>query len=201
MSKIGIMGGSFNPIHNGHLALGEYVMSELALDEVWFVPTGCSYMKADVDMVPGDYRLEMTRLATDSNDKMKSLDIEVKRDGYTYTYETAEQLKKEHPTDEFYYIYGADCLFDFEKWKFPDRIFASCTIVVNVRNGASVEMMQKKIEELQEKFHAKILLLPFYNLEISSTELRKRIGEGKSVRYLVPDAVISYIEEKGFYRS
>lgn len=159
MSKIGIMGGTFNPIHNGHLALAEYAMDELKLDEVWFIPTGCSYMKKDVsDILPGEERLMMARLATQDNDRMKCLDIEIKRDGYTYSYETLEQLKCEYPENQFYFIFGADCLFTIEVWRYPERIFENCTVVAAVRNGADVTQMKQKIAELSDKYQADICL-------------------------------------------
>ncbi len=199
MKKIGIMGGTFNPIHMGHLALAECALDEKGLDEIWMIPTGCSYMKQSMDVVPGEERFKMAELAVADNRRIKCLDIEVKRPGYTYSYETLEQLREEYPDCEFYFIFGADCLFAIEKWKHPERIFNSCTIIAAVRNGASVSEMEQKIAELKEKFDARITFLPFLNLEISSTDLRERIRLGKSVKYLVPDAVIDYITEKEFY--
>ncbi len=201
MKKVGIMGGTFNPIHIGHLILAQRAMEELSLDEVWFIPTGCSYMKKDsVDILSGQERLEMVRLAVQDNPKMKCLDIEIKRNGYTYSYETLEQLNRENPDTAFYFIFGADCLFSIEKWKYPERIFDSCTIAAAVRNGASVDAMEAKSAELKERYGADICLVPFPNLEISSTDIRERIRMGKSVRYLLPENVLAYIEEKRFYR-
>ncbi len=199
MKKIGIMGGTFNPIHIGHLLLAERAMEEKGLDEVWVIPTGCSYMKMNVDVVSGEERYAMAKLAVADRDRIRCLDIEIKRCGYTYSYETLEQLQKEYPENEFYFIFGADCLFAIEKWKYPERIFRVCKVIAAVRNGSSIVEMEQKRKELEERFHAKITLLPFPNLEISSTNLRERIRQGKSVRYLIPDAVIDYIEEKHFY--
>lgn len=200
MKKIGIMGGTFNPIHIGHLILAERAMEESGLDEIWLIPTGCSYMKADAVVLPGEERYAMTKLAVADNQKMKCLDIEIKRPGYTYSYETLEQLGEKYPTYSFYFIVGADCLFAIETWKCPERIFENCDVIAAVRNGACMDEMQRKKQELEQKFHAEIHLLPFPDLEISSTDLRQRIRMGKSVRYLIPDAVISYIDEKLFYR-
>ena len=194
------MGGTFNPIHIGHLALAQRVLEDLVLDEIWFIPTGYSYMKEDTDMVSPDERYYMTSLALEKQSRMKCLDIEIKRQGYTYTYETLEQLKKACPEYLFFFICGADCLFQIEKWKYPERIFQNCTIVASVRNGASVADMEAKIAELEKCFQTEIILYPFINLEISSTELRERVRAGKSIRYLVPDSVSAYIEQKGFYK-
>ncbi len=199
MKKIGIMGGTFNPIHIGHLILADRVKDENALDEIWLIPTGCSYMKKDVEILPGEERYKMTSLAIENRTWMKCLDIEIKRAGYTYSYETLEQLKECYPTYEFYFIFGADCLFTIEGWKYPERIFKSCKIIAAIRNDASTDEMQKKKKELEQKYGAEITLFTFPRLEISSTDLRERIRMGKSVNYMIPDQVISYIAEKKFY--
>lgn len=201
MGKIGIMGGTFDPIHVGHLALAQYAMDEEGLDEIWFVPTGCSYMKEDRKVLSPEERYEMTRLAVEGNPRMRCLDIEIKRKGYTYSYETLEELHKEYPAEEFSFLFGADCLFTIETWKHPERIFANAKIIAAVRNGADIAEMAVQIEKLKHKYGAEIKLLSFINLEISSTSLRERIRSGKSIRYLVPDKVLYYIAEKGFYQN
>lgn len=199
MKKIGIMGGTFNPIHVGHLLLAEWAMDEAGLAEVWVVPTGCSYMKANQDIVSAAERYEMTCKAVEDNPRMKCLDIETGREGYTYTYETLLELRSKYPENQFYFIFGADCLFTIETWKKPEIIFDNCSIIAAVRGDASIEQMEAKIAELRDKYHADIRLLPFLQLEISSTDIRKRVREGKSIKYLVPEQILSYIEEKGFY--
>lgn len=199
MKKIGIMGGTFNPIHIGHLTLAERALDDCGLDEIWMIPTGCSYMKQNVNVISGEERLIMAELAAEGNQRIKCLDIEIKRSGYTYSYETLNQLRSLYPDYEFFFIFGADCLFTIENWKYPDKIFEQCTVIVAVRNGSSRTEMEEKIAELKHRFHAKIILLPFLNLEVSSTELRERLRCGKSVKYLIPDKVIAYISGKGFY--
>lgn len=200
MKKIGIMGGTFNPIHIGHLTLAQEALDQIGLDEIWFVPTGVSYQKSGIQMVAAHERYYMTALAVKENEKMRCLDMEIKREGYTYTYETLEQLVCEYPNYEFYFVIGADCLYNLENWKYPERIFRTCTIVAAVRNGSTLKEMEQTISQLQEKYGARIRLLSFLNLEISSTNLRDRIKKGYSVRYLIPDSVIAYIQEKNFYR-
>lgn len=199
MKKIGIMGGTFNPIHVGHLILAERALEEKELDEIWLIPTGCSYLKANTGVLPGVERFKMATLAVEKQEKIKCLDIEIKRAGNTYSYETLEQLKEEYPSYEFYFIFGADCLFTIENWKYPERIFKCSKIIAAVRNDSSTVAMEEKILELEQKFGADINLLSFPRLEISSTDLRERIRVGKSVRYFIPDSVISYIAENRFY--
>ena len=199
MQKIGVMGGTFDPIHVGHLMLAEWAMDAAGLDQVWIIPTGQSYMKADRQILPGFERLHMTELAVEGNEKLKCLDIEVIRDGYTYSYETMEQLKSLYPEDHFYFIEGADCLYSMENWKYPERLFASCTILAAVRGDAAIQDLEVKRTDLLEQFGGSIELMSFPQMSISSTEIRERLKQGKSVRYMVPDKVLRYILEKGFY--
>lgn len=199
MRKIGIMGGTFDPIHTGHLMLAEWALDAAGLDQVWITPTGQSYMKADRKVLPGEERLHMAKLATEGNDKLKCLDMEIGREGYTYSYETMEQLKELYPEDAFYFIEGADCLFSMENWKCPERLFSSCIILAAMRGDSSFQELESKRKELLDKFGGKIQLMPFPQMSISSTEIRKRLAEGKSVRYMVPDRVLQYIQEKGLY--
>lgn len=199
MRRIGILGGTFNPVHWGHLLLAEWARDALGLDEVWFIPTGHSYMKADNDVLPGEERFQMVRLALEDNRFFRCLDTEIRRQGCSYSYETLEQLKCEYPDCDFYFIVGADCLFAIENWKCPEKIFQSCTLAVAVRDKTPWDEMEDKRADLERKFGCKIFLMPFASLSVSSTEIRQRIRERKSVRYLVPDRVLQYIGEKGFY--
>lgn len=199
--RIGIMGGTFNPIHVGHLMLAEWAMDAMNLDQVWMIPAGMPYMKAGQEILPGAERFRMTQLAVRDNHRLKCLDIEIRREGYTYSYETLEELRKRYPEDEFFFIVGADCLFTIETWKAPERIFASGTLVAAVRGGNTLSELERKKDELKKRFCTEnIRLLPFLQMSISSTEIRERIRRKESVRYLVPDNVLAYIKEKGFYR-
>ena len=194
------MGGTFNPIHMGHLLLAEWVKSEAGLEEIWLVPNGVSYMKESQEVAPAEDRLRMTELAIKRNRSFKCLDLEVKRGGYTYSYETLEELTRAYPGDTFYFILGADCLFTLETWKYPERIFRCCRLIVAVRDDVSLEIMTEKKEELEQRYGGEILLLPFVRMSLSSTKIRERIRQGKSVRYMVPDSVLTYIEGKRLYK-
>lgn len=199
MRKIGVMGGTFDPIHLGHLMLAEWAIDAVGLDQVWIIPTGQSYMKTDRHILPGSERLHMAELAVEGNDKLKCLDIEIERGGYTYSYETMEQLKSLYPEDCFFFIEGADCLYSMENWKYPERLLACCTILAAVRGDADLQELKVKKTELLKRFGGDIQLMPFLQMSISSTEIRERIKQRKSVRYMVPDKVLMYILEKGFY--
>ncbi len=194
------MGGTFNPIHLGHLMLAEWASDAAGLDEVWVIPTGVSYMKDQREIAPAADRLHMARLAVMGNKRLKCLDVEVRRRERSYSYETLEYLHEQYPEDAFFFILGADCLFSIENWKDPDRIFRCCTVIAAVRDDVLLSEMEEKKHILELRFHGEIILLPFMRMSLSSTEIRQRIRTGLSVRYLVPDSVLSYIEEKGLYR-
>mgnify|MGYP001625269812 CR=1 FL=1 len=200
MKKIGVMGGTFNPIHIGHMMLAEAARDEFSLDEIWLIPTGFSYMKNPRDVLSAEERYRMTCLAVKDNDKMRCLDMEIRRQGRTYSYETMEELKDSFPETEFFFLVGADCLFAMESWKFPERLFRACSIIAAVREGTDMPKMERKRLELEQRYGAIIFLFSFRNLEISSTDIRERIYGGKSIRYLVPDIVMRYIEKNGLYK-
>lgn len=197
--KLGILGGTFNPIHIGHLLLAEAAFDEAGLDGIMFLPSGQSYMKDKDEILDAAERLKITELAVKDNPSFFVSDMEIKREGNTYTYETLTTIKTVHPATELYFIMGADCLFSIEKWRHPEKIFDSCTLIAAVRDDVNSEELQEQAGCLQEKYGAKIMLLPFLKTEISSTAIRERIRSNKSVRYMVPDAVKDYLAEKKFY--
>lgn len=194
------MGGTFNPIHMGHMQLAEWAKDEVGLDEVWLIPAGISYMKSEQEVAPAKDRLRMTELAVRENSSLRCLDLEIRREGYTYSYETLEELTHAYPGDEFYFILGADCLFTLENWKYPQRLMGCCRLIAAVRDNASMEEMTGKKAELERRFGGEILLVPFLRTSMSSTQIRERIRQGKSVRYLVPDSVLGYMEKNGLYQ-
>ena len=197
--KVGIMGGTFNPVHNGHLLLAEHAREELVLDEIWFMPSGTSYMKPQDEILSSAKRLFMVKLAVKENPFFKVCDMETKKEGNTYTWETLETLRKEYPSCDFTFLMGADSLFQIENWKKPERIFASCKVAAAVRDGMDFEACERQAVRLGELFGADIRVLHAPRVDISSTDVRKRCQTGKSIRYLVPDALREWIEQEKIY--
>jgi nicotinate-nucleotide adenylyltransferase len=198
------MGGTFDPIHIGHLILAESAREAADLDEVRFIPSGHSYFKdqrSDRVSSPED-RLEMTRLAIAGNPCFSVSSMEIDRGGDTYTYETMEQLKAEEPETDFYFIAGADSIAQMRTWYRPERLFAVCTILAAVRSDETGDAaLLHEIDGLKKDFSAKVNLLPMHNIQISSSEIRSCVRENRSIRYRVPDAVADYIREHALYPS
>lgn len=197
--KIGILGGTFNPIHIGHLILAERAFDEFELDKVLIIPTGISYLKMNDNVPEGNIRMEMTQISIEDNRHFVVSDIEVKRPGNSYTYETLEQLKSENPENEYYLIVGADSLFAMETWLKPDIIFKNAVILAAVRNNEGTKEIQKKADSLKERFGADVRILKSPLIDISSTEIRERVKNGKSIKYLVKDSVAEYIRNNSLY--
>ncbi len=198
--KIGILGGTFNPIHMGHLLMAEYVKEAADLDVVMLLPNGQSYMKADMNVLPGQVRLKMIEMSIEGNPNLITSDMEILREGNTYTYETLIQLKELYPETELYFIVGADSLFSMEKWVKPEVIFANCTVLAAGRGDAPWELLEEKKADLEKKFCARIRLIDFPTVDISSTQIRDNIKNGRSIRYMVHDCVRKYISENCLYQ-
>lgn len=198
--RIGIMGGTFDPIHMGHLILGEKAYEQFSLDQVLFMPAGNPPHKRNrAGRASDEQRVEMVRRAINGNPHFALSLIEMNEEGYTYTYRTLENLKKEHPDTDYYFIIGADSLFSFETWMEPGRICQTCTLVVAVRNHMPTTKLCMEVERLTNKYQGCFLLLDMMNIDVSSQLLRQWCREDKSLRYYVPDSVISYIEENHIY--
>lgn len=200
LKKVGIMGGTFNPIHIGHLIIAEKAREQFDLDKVLFMPCGMPYMKDCRELIPADIRAKMVTLAIEGNPFFELSVIEIEKRGSTYTYETLESLKAQNPDTEYYFILGADSLWTIADWREPERIFASCHILAGIRDDKSTKDMETQIKLLKNKFGASIFLLHTGHIEISSSSIRKSVRECGSIRYMVPDAVYSYIIENGLYR-
>lgn len=194
------MGGTFNPIHLGHLLLAEEAKTQAGLDEILFMPSGCSYMKEEGSILSAKERIKMTALAIEDNTSFSLSTLETERVGATYTFETLMQLKEQNPQNEYYFILGADNLFSIEKWKNPQLIFDNCTLIAAVRGDKDIIQIKEKADLLTKEFDAKVILLSERMIDISSTEIRERIKQGLSVRYMIPQKVLSYIEKYKLYQ-
>lgn len=208
MRRIGIMGGTFNPVHNGHLMIAERAREQFYLEKVLFLPSGVPYMKNPEDVLPVKIRCEMTALAIADIpcfelSSMEAVDAETGKN--TYTFETLEKLKQTDPSAEYYFIMGADSLQAIESWKNPQRIFQSCTILAAVRKAEDhpgESLMAPLIRQascLRKKYNASIEILKLEGIDISSTKLREMLREGVSVHGFMPKAVEHYILEHHLY--
>ncbi len=199
--RIGIMGGTFDPIHIGHLILGETAYEQFHLDQVLFLPAGNPPHKTNRSgRATDEQRVEMVRRAIAGNPHFDLSLAEMHADGYTYTYRTLEKMQGEMPDAEFYFIIGADSLYDFEQWKEPARICKSARIVVATRDHLENNLLDQQMLYLTEQMHGIFLKLESLNIDISSHMLRDWIKKERTIRYYVPDDVASYIYENKIYR-
>jgi nicotinate-nucleotide adenylyltransferase len=197
--KVGIMGGTFDPIHIGHLILGESAWQQFSLEKVLFMPSGNPPHKRTRDGASNEDRVEMVRLAIAPNPHFELSLEEMHSQGYVYTKETLRSLRARHPDTDYYFIMGADSILSFDSWNGPQEIADQCILVAAVRDLSSGEF-NEAIEHVREKYHADIRRLGSPNLDISSHTIRSYVEEGRSIWYYVPDQVRSYILERGIYR-
>ncbi len=199
MKKVGILGGTFNPVHMAHLIIAEIAREEAGLDDILFIPSGCSYLKDASDILPAKDRIHMTGLAIEDNSHFALSTIEIDRGGNSYTCDTLLELKHRYPDQEYYLIVGADNLFTMEEWKDPEVIFGNAKILAAVRGSKKRADMEEKIAELKEKYHADITLLHVSHVDISSSLIREKIAQGLSIRYMLPEKVREYIIKNHSY--
>ena len=197
--KVGIMGGTFNPIHNGHLLLAQNALEYYKLDKILFIPSGIPWQKAGQGVLDGNIRIEMTELAISDNSFFELSRIEVDRSGNSYTADTIIELKKNNPNIEYYFILGADSLLNLENWYHPEILLQECSLLAAVRDDCDTDKLKEQISYLTAKYHAKIYILPMHPIEISSSYIRKLYENGKSGRYLLPDSVHHFILTHGLY--
>ncbi len=195
--RVGILGGTFDPVHVAHLRLAEDARESFALDEVLFIPAGDPWRKSGRAIAAAKHRLAMLELALAGNDDFGVSDIEVRRKGPTYTADTLEELAGERLDDEFYFIVGADALADLPNWHEPERIVAHATLAVAPRELADLNAASLNVPGLVHRIEP----FPMTRMDISSTDIRARVAAGKSIRYLVPAAVERYITEHVLYRT
>lgn len=199
--RVGLMGGTFNPVHYGHLVLAEMAKSEAGLNEVWFLPSKNPPHKREQDILKENIRRKLLELSIKDNPDFSICDEELKREGISYTFETLLSLRKSYPLTEFCFIIGADSLFEFESWKNPGIILENAVLIAGSRNLAGKEKMEGKISSIKSRYKClgiKLISMPEFS--ISSSEIRERIKEGRDIRYLLPKEAWEYILKENLYR-
>jgi nicotinate-nucleotide adenylyltransferase len=193
--RLGIFGGTFDPIHNAHLFIAEEAWAAFALDQVLFIPNAVSPLKAP-DITPAEHRFEMTSLAIQSNPAFAISSIELDRSGPSYTVDTLSELQEEYPAAELFFITGTDSVAEMHLWRKPDEILRLATLIAAERPGTRLDDIKPG---LKPGWISRILPLPTTHLDISSTEIRRRVREGKPIRYLTPDVVLEYVSAHLLY--
>ena len=194
--RVGVMGGTFDPIHHGHLVAASEVAGLFGLDEVVFVPTGAPWQKSDRDVSPPEHRYLMTVVATASNPRFRVSRVDIDRAGPTYTIDTLRDLRAAMPEAERFFITGADALADIFSWRAPGELFELAQFVGCTRPGHEMDP-----ETLREIPPDRVTMVEVPALAISSTECRARTRRGEPVWYLVPDGVVQYIAKHDLYAS
>lgn len=198
MAKIGLMGGTFNPIHNAHLELARSAIKEFGLDQVLFMTGGNPPHKKGQSILDAGFRHRMVELALVGEEKLLPCDYEVKLSEYSYTANTLKHLHTQYPADEFYFILGADSLNYVENWYQPEVIFAHCVLLVYGRDGFDAK---RDIAHLKDKFNADIRLIHAPTMALSSTQIRQAVQNGQAISAYVPAGVEAFIYKYDLYRA
>ena len=197
--RVGLMGGSFDPIHIGHVRIASEARKALDLDRVLFLPSGRPPHKAHLGASAAQ-RLEMTKLATQGIPWAEASDIEVFREGTIYTVDTLTILTAQHPETDFYYIIGADTLLDLPNWRNTKKVCTMCRFICVRRPGIDSRRMEETLERLHAECDANVEMVNAFGPDISSTEIRNRIRSGEPTDDLLPEAVRVYIDREKLYR-
>jgi nicotinate-nucleotide adenylyltransferase len=198
--NIGILGGTFDPIHIGHLVVADEVMSRLCLAEVLFVPAGQPWLKAGIRVLSAEHRIQMVRLAIAGKPHFKLSTIEVERPGPTYTIDTVAELgRRFSDEDELFLIMGWDNLTELPRWHQPVRLVSMCRLVVVPRVGYKIPDLGS-LDEAIPGLSQRVIMLDKPEIDISASVIRERVSQGLSISHLVPEAVARYIREQGLYR-
>jgi nicotinate-nucleotide adenylyltransferase len=194
--RVGVLGGTFDPVHIGHLVLAEHARSALHLDLVLFVPAGEPWRKAHRTITHASHRLAMLQLAVEDNDAFGISDVELTREGPSYTADTLAALAAERLDDEFFFIVGSDALADLPNWHEPERIVRHAMLAVAPREDEEIGTTFLGVEGIEHR----IVTFRMPRIDISSTAIRERAATAASIRYLVPAPVATYIADHGLYR-
>ncbi len=197
MNKIGIFGGTFNPVHIGHMIMAENFYEQFELDEVWMMPSGNPPHKIGEKIQTGTVRCEMLRLAIGENLHIKCTDFELKREGLIYTADTLKLLREKYSSDKFYFLLGEDSLDSFGNWYHPERIVKLADIVVAVRsNGINIE---EKLDMFKKTFNCQVSVLSVPFIGVSSSDIRERSRNGATIKYMVNESVEKFIYDNNLY--
>ena len=199
MNRIGVFGGTFDPLHNGHIAVAEAAAADLSLDYVYLMPNNIQPFKQDREITANAHRLNMLRLAAAEIPAIRISTIELDREKVSYTYDSVQYLKKVHPDSELVFIMGADSLMSIERWYRGQDLLKSCSFAAGFRPGCDSSRFSEKMKQLKDRYGATIYRLDNMEIPISSTEIKEKLRSGCSIRGLVPDAVERYIDEHGLY--
>ena len=197
--RIGIYGGTFDPVHLGHLLLAEHCREQHQLDQVWFLPAARNPHKADSAPATGKHRIAMLNFAIAGMPEFSVCDVELQREGASYTVDTLAGIHEQQPDDELFFLMGEDSLTDLPRWREPERILELATIVAVNRGRATVEG-HSAIAHFGSALAQRFVQASMPACEISATELRRRVASGQSIRFQTPRPVEIYIRENGLYQ-
>ncbi|MGY0372431.1 nicotinate-nucleotide adenylyltransferase [Clostridium sp. JNZ J1-5] len=200
MNRKGIFGGTFDPIHNGHLHVAYEALYDLGLDKIIFVPSGNPPHKTEKLVTDSEIRYELVKKAIEDEKRFDVSSYEIHKSGLSYTYETLEHFNKIEPDTEWYFITGTDCLMELNSWKNINRILNSCRFVVFNRSGYNRSEIMEQKKQLEKKYNAEIVYLDIPILDISSTNIRNKIREEKNISYLIPKKVERLLEKMNLYK-
>ena len=200
--RVGVFGGTFDPVHLGHLIIAEQCREQASLDQVWFIPAARPPHKQDRQLTPFGQRVEMLQLATAGHGAFRVDELEKDRPGLSFTADTLEELRRRHADAEFFLLIGADCLPDLPHWHEPARIVDAATLLIVARPGWTLwpaERLRTALKLSPDK-QFRHVVVPMPLIDVSSTDLRRRVAEGRSIRYFTPRAVECYIENHRLYQ-
>lgn len=198
--RIGIYGGTFDPVHYGHLLLAEAAREQVGLDEVWFLPTRIPPHKQNVQITEGGLRGDMLEFAIAGAREFKVDRRELRREGASYTVETLAELRREFPDDEFYFIMGADSFVDFPTWRKPEEILTLAQLIVSNRGSDPLPSLDPVRQKFGDAAAARVKFVRMPSIEVASREIRRKVNRGESIRFLVPRAVEQVISEQKLYQ-
>ncbi|MCL5780829.1 MAG: nicotinate-nucleotide adenylyltransferase [Firmicutes bacterium] len=199
MKQICLMGGTFDPIHYGHLVVAEEVRQKFGIQKVIFIPAARPPHKMDQEISEPHHRVNMTRLATASNRYFEVSTIEIERQGLSYTIDTVQEIKSIYKIETVYFITGADAVLEILTWKEAEKLLNMCTFIAATRPGYNLNNLKETLKSLPGEIFKKTLPLEVPALSISSSDIRQRVREGRSIKYLLPEPVEQYIKENKIY--